>query len=204
MDASLGVKVMLIIGFFLVANVTMFKASLTLQSEAQTVLTKRLIKKIGDFSCNNPGIKKIMQFYLFIRRTMQGWNWFLYCVEKKLSSVQLHQIISSSSKSHLSFALHLQPAWNYILRLKKHVLSFISTDTVSTFLPMHILQAECLIFLPISPGSPDSDGGSLSNIHSLALALEQHVRLFSVFADFRFYKANDAISKTLLKSVFIL
>ena len=28
-------------------------------------------------------------------------------------------------------------------------------------------------------GSPDSDGGSLSNIHSLALALEQHVRLFS-------------------------
>ena len=151
-----------------------------------------------------PRYQKDYAVLSFIRRTMQGWNWFLYCVEKKLSSVQLHQIISSSSKSHLSFALHLQPAWNYILRLKKHVLSFISTDTVSTFLPMHILQAECLIFLPISPGSPDSDGGSLSNIHSLALALEQHVRLFSVFADFRFYKANDAISKTLLKSVFIL
>ena len=65
MDASLGVKVMLIICFFdLFANVTMFKASLTLQSEAQTVLTKRLIKKIGDFSCNNPGVKKIMQCYL--------------------------------------------------------------------------------------------------------------------------------------------
>ena len=31
------------------------QASLTLQSEAQTVLTKRLIKKIGDFSSNNPG-----------------------------------------------------------------------------------------------------------------------------------------------------
>ena len=28
---------------------------MTLQSEAQTVLTKRLIKKIGDFSSNNPG-----------------------------------------------------------------------------------------------------------------------------------------------------
>ena len=26
------------------------------------------------------------------------------------------------------------------------------------------------------PGSPDGDGGSLCNIHSLALALEQHVR----------------------------
>lgn len=70
MDASLGVK-----------------ASLTLQSEAQTVLTKRLIKKIGDFSCNNPG-------------------------------------------------------------------------------------------------SPDSDGGSLSNIHSLALALEQHaVTLDAILQD---------------------
>ena len=34
---------------------TLLKASLTLQSEAQTVLTKRLIKKIGDFSSNNPG-----------------------------------------------------------------------------------------------------------------------------------------------------
>ena len=32
-------------------------------------------------------------------------------------------------------------------------------------------------------GSPDSDGGSLSNIHSLALALEQHVRLFSMFSN---------------------
>ena len=42
--------------------ISFLKASLTLQSEAQTVLTKRLIKKIGDFSCNNPGIKKIMQF----------------------------------------------------------------------------------------------------------------------------------------------
>ena len=41
-------------------NYFTFQASLTLQSEAQTVLTKRLIKKIGDFSCNNPGT--VMQF----------------------------------------------------------------------------------------------------------------------------------------------